>query len=103
MERNIVSGIAGTGKQGTDKEGGNKGPQQEISSPWDLSIGPSPGKADDFVAPRESLIGRERVAEWLRRLTGKPKVRTAEVRIPHWTNWSITLARVDQSHVREIW
>ena len=48
---------------------------------------------------------RERVAEWLRRLTHKPKVRTAEVRIPRWTVWLlfVTLARVDQSHVREIW
>ena len=48
--------------------------------------------------------GRERMAEWLRRLTCKPKVRTAEVRIPRWTVWSlsVTLARVEQSHEREI-
>ena len=41
------------------------------------------------------------MTEWLRRLTRKPKVRTAEARIPHWTVWSlsVSLARVDQSHV----
>ena len=60
---------------------------------------------------REGVLGlqtfgevpRERVAEWLRRLTRKPKARTAEVQIPRWTVWSlsVTLAQVDQSHVRE--
>ena len=45
------------------------------------------------------------MAEWLMGLTRKPKVRTAKVRIPRWTVWSlsVTLARVVQSHVREIW
>ena len=43
------------------------------------------------------------MAEWLWRLTRKPKVRTAEVRIPRWTVWSLSvnLARVDQGHVRK--
>ena len=47
----------------------------------------------------------ERVAEWLRRLTHKPKVRTAVGSNPALASWSlsVTLARVDQSHVREIW
>ena len=37
----------------------------------------------------------------LRRLTRKPKVRTAEVRLPRWKVWSlsVTQARIDQSHV----
>ena len=41
-----VTTVAGTGVQGSDKEGGNKGVQQEISSPWDLALGgrPDPGK-----------------------------------------------------------
>ena len=47
----------------------------------------------------------ERVAEWLRRLTRKPKVRTAVGSNPTLDSLglSVTLARVDQSHVREIW
>ena len=38
-----VSCVAGTGVQGSDKEGGGKGGQQAISSPWDLALGHSPG------------------------------------------------------------
>lgn len=34
-----VSTLAGTGVQGTDKEGGALGPQQPISSPWDVTLG----------------------------------------------------------------
>lgn len=34
-----VSTLAGVGVQGTDKEGGAMGPQQPISSPWDLTLG----------------------------------------------------------------
>ena len=30
--------------QGSDKEGGGKGEQQEISSPWDLAVGESAGE-----------------------------------------------------------
>ena len=46
----------------------------------------------------------ERVAEWLRRLTRKPKARTAIGSNPTLDSWSlsITLARVNQSHVRGI-
>lgn len=33
-----VTTIVGTGVQGTDKEGGAIGCQQEISSPWDLAV-----------------------------------------------------------------
>ena len=39
-----VSTVVGTGVQGNDKEGGGRGEQQEISSPWDLALGHSPGK-----------------------------------------------------------
>ena len=47
----------------------------------------------------------ERVAEWLRHLTRKPKVRTAVGSNAALDSWSlsVTLARVDQSHLREIW
>ncbi|XP_073774669.1 NHL repeat-containing protein 2 isoform X2 [Danio rerio] len=34
-----VSTLAGIGVQGTDKEGGALGPQQPISSPWDVTLG----------------------------------------------------------------
>lgn len=42
--------IAGTGKQGNDKVGGKFGTEQELSSPWDIVIGPSPGNIwlDEF-------------------------------------------------------
>ena len=61
-------------------------------------------KPDETLVEARSDSVRERVAE-LRRLTCRPKVRTAKVRIPCWTVWSLsaTLARVDQSHVRKIW
>ena len=36
--------MAGTGRQGNDKEGGGRGGEQEISSPWDLALGQSPGE-----------------------------------------------------------
>ena len=39
MASGCVSTVAGTGVQGSDKEGGKKGLQQEISSPWDLASG----------------------------------------------------------------
>ncbi|KAI7796858.1 NHL repeat-containing protein 2 [Triplophysa rosa] len=38
LEKN-VSTLAGIGVQGTDKEGGAPGPQQPISSPWDVTLG----------------------------------------------------------------
>ncbi|TNN03739.1 hypothetical protein fugu_000768 [Takifugu bimaculatus] len=34
-----VSTLAGTGEQGTDKDGGAPGPEQPISSPWDVTLG----------------------------------------------------------------
>lgn len=34
-----VSTLAGVGVQGSDKDGGATGPQQPISSPWDLTLG----------------------------------------------------------------
>ena len=55
--------------------------------------------------PQIVQIFKERVAEWLRRLTRKPKVRTAvgsNLALDSWS-LSVTLARVDQSHVKEIW
>lgn len=42
-----VKTIAGTGKQGTDLEGGLRGPKQAISSPWDLCLTKSLGQAED--------------------------------------------------------
>ncbi|XP_047468756.1 NHL repeat-containing protein 2-like [Penaeus chinensis] len=44
-----VKTIAGTGKQGTDLEGGLQGPKQAISSPWDLCLSKSFGQAEDAV------------------------------------------------------
>ncbi|XP_022051733.1 NHL repeat-containing protein 2 [Acanthochromis polyacanthus] len=38
-----VSTLAGVGVQGTDKEGGAMGPQQPISSPWDVTLGTAGG------------------------------------------------------------
>uniref|UniRef100_H3DNI3 NHL repeat-containing protein 2 n=1 Tax=Tetraodon nigroviridis TaxID=99883 RepID=H3DNI3_TETNG len=38
-----VSTLAGTGAQGTDKEGGAPGPRQPISSPWDVTLGSAGG------------------------------------------------------------
>uniref|UniRef100_A0A8C3AMC5 NHL repeat-containing protein 2 n=1 Tax=Cyclopterus lumpus TaxID=8103 RepID=A0A8C3AMC5_CYCLU len=38
-----VSTLAGVGAQGTDKEGGAMGPQQPISSPWDVTLGTAGG------------------------------------------------------------
>ena len=43
LQTHVVSTLAGTGCQGNDKEGGEKGTAQEISSPWDVELGPSPG------------------------------------------------------------
>ena len=45
LSTHTVSTIAGTGRQGSDKEGGAVGVDQEISSPWDLALGKSPGSA----------------------------------------------------------
>ncbi|XP_071090618.1 NHL repeat-containing protein 2-like [Haliotis cracherodii] len=39
LETGTVRTIAGTGLQGTDKEGGRSGPQQPLSSPWDVVLG----------------------------------------------------------------
>lgn len=41
-----MSTLAGTGSQGTDKVGGKVGTAQEISSPWDVALGKSPGSED---------------------------------------------------------
>ncbi len=42
-----VSTLAGTGRQGNDKEGGAVGVAQELSSPWDLEMGSSPGSVGE--------------------------------------------------------
>ncbi|XP_026171284.1 NHL repeat-containing protein 2 [Mastacembelus armatus] len=44
-----VSTLAGVGAQGTDKEGGAMGPQQPISSPWDVTLGTSGGVEDNVL------------------------------------------------------
>lgn len=41
LQSEMVSTVAGTGKQGTDKEGGARGDEQPISSPWDVVFGTS--------------------------------------------------------------
>ncbi|XP_004265867.1 NHL repeat-containing protein 2 [Orcinus orca] len=41
LEAEMVSTAAGIGIQGTDKEGGAKGEEQPISSPWDIVFGRS--------------------------------------------------------------
>lgn len=38
LEGRVVT-LAGVGAQGTDKEGGAVGPEQPISSPWDVTLG----------------------------------------------------------------
>jgi len=43
LETYEVSMISGTGVQGNDKDGGKDACKQEISSPWDVLIGPAPG------------------------------------------------------------
>ncbi|MEQ2196646.1 NHL repeat-containing protein 2, partial [Xenoophorus captivus] len=44
-----VSTLAGVGSQGTDKEGGAMGPQQPISSPWDVTLGTAGGAEDNVL------------------------------------------------------
>ncbi|KAM6951364.1 NHL repeat-containing protein 2 [Aplochiton taeniatus] len=44
-----VSTLAGVGLQGTDKEGGAMGPQQPISSPWDVALGTAGGEEDNLL------------------------------------------------------
>lgn len=44
-----VSTLAGVGVQGTDKEGGAMGPEQPISSPWDVALGTAGGKEENVL------------------------------------------------------
>ncbi|CAJ1081025.1 NHL repeat-containing protein 2 [Xyrichtys novacula] len=44
-----VSTLAGVGCQGTDKEGGAMGPEQPISSPWDVTLGSAGGEEDNVL------------------------------------------------------
>ncbi|XP_030256874.1 NHL repeat-containing protein 2 [Sparus aurata] len=44
-----VSTLAGVGAQGTDREGGAMGPQQPISSPWDVTLGTAGGVEDNVL------------------------------------------------------
>ncbi|XP_030019079.1 NHL repeat-containing protein 2 [Sphaeramia orbicularis] len=44
-----VTTLAGVGAQGTDKEGGAMGPQQPISSPWDVTLGTAGGVEDNVL------------------------------------------------------
>ncbi|XP_071385954.1 NHL repeat-containing protein 2 [Centroberyx affinis] len=44
-----VSTLAGVGTQGTDKEGGAMGPQQPISSPWDVLLGTAGGVEENVL------------------------------------------------------
>lgn len=45
-----VSTLAGVGVQGTDKDGGATGPQQPISSPWDVTLGTAGESCDSVPA-----------------------------------------------------
>lgn len=38
----MVETLAGTGVQGTDKEGGKQNKDQALASPWDLVLGSAP-------------------------------------------------------------
>ena len=38
LNKSTVSTVAGTGVQGTDREGGKSGPDQPIDSPWDVAL-----------------------------------------------------------------
>ncbi|XP_072479172.1 NHL repeat-containing protein 2 isoform X2 [Notamacropus eugenii] len=49
LETEMVSTVAGIGIQGTDKEGGAKGEEQPISSPWDVVFGTSEVSRDDIL------------------------------------------------------
>ncbi|XP_062435909.1 NHL repeat-containing protein 2 isoform X2 [Rhea pennata] len=50
LELEMVSTVAGVGIQGDDKEGGAKGEEQPISSPWDVAFGNSvSGTQEDDV------------------------------------------------------
>uniref|UniRef100_A0A8D0C648 NHL repeat-containing protein 2 n=1 Tax=Salvator merianae TaxID=96440 RepID=A0A8D0C648_SALMN len=51
LQLEMVSTVAGTGVQGTDKEGGAKADEQPISSPWDVVFGTSVSGAhkDDIL------------------------------------------------------
>ncbi|KAF3704389.1 NHL repeat-containing protein 2 [Channa argus] len=44
-----VSTLAGVGAQGTDRDGGAMGPQQPISSPWDVTLGTAGGVEDNVL------------------------------------------------------
>ncbi|XP_045925412.1 NHL repeat-containing protein 2 [Micropterus dolomieu] len=44
-----VSTLAGVGAQGTDRVGGAMGPQQPISSPWDVTLGTVGGVEDNVL------------------------------------------------------
>lgn len=46
-----VSTLAGVGTQGTDKDGGATGPQQPISSPWDVTLGTAGEFCDGVIRP----------------------------------------------------
>lgn len=38
LKARMVETVVGTGKQGNDRVGGKPGPEQEISSPWDVAV-----------------------------------------------------------------
>ena len=55
-----VCTLAGTGKQGKDKVGGAVGVAQEISSPWDVELGKSPG-SDSFDVLYVAMAGTHQI------------------------------------------
>lgn len=48
LELQVVTTVAGIGVQGVDKEGGAKGEEQPISSPWDVIFGSSSTVSVEF-------------------------------------------------------
>ncbi|KAK7485866.1 hypothetical protein BaRGS_00022861 [Batillaria attramentaria] len=49
LSTGFVTTLAGTGQQGDDKQGGELGIQQPLSTPWDVVVGTSPGGEKDTV------------------------------------------------------
>ena len=60
MSTGGVCTLAGTGTQGKDKVGGAVGVAQEISSPWDVELGKSPG-SDSFDMLYVAMAGTHQI------------------------------------------
>ena len=57
-----VTTLAGNGRQGNDKNGGLTGAQQELSSPWDVVLGSSPGSVVSVtIVTNCSILGSDHI------------------------------------------